>query len=167
MNLLRLEIPLVDAPGMTDLQPDMVQLMVHIHRSEDQAVLGLTSLSFALSVSHDRVKRIRKNITEHRSALAGVYVPLVKPLFVQNLTGATGTSDVLPTAVATTTALSTTFASAITVLTISADEYIIADTDNEENVQLNVKEEKQGKGEGSAAGMVEVEFEKEELGTTP
>ncbi|GJW49541.1 hypothetical protein Tco_0090892 [Tanacetum coccineum] len=164
MNLLRLESPLADAPRMSDLQPDGDQLMVPIHRSEDQAVLGSTSLSFALSVSHDRVERIRKNIAEHRSALAGVYVPLVEPLSVQNLTGVAGTSDVLPTAVATTIALSTTFASAITIPPVSVDDYIIAD---EENVQLNVEEEKQGKGEGSAAGMVEVEFEKEELGTTP
>ncbi|GJS83591.1 hypothetical protein Tco_0750132 [Tanacetum coccineum] len=131
MNLLRLESPLVDAPGMSDLQPDMDQLMVPIHRSEDQAVLGSTSLSFALSVSHDRVERIRKNIAEHRSALAGVYVPLVEPLSVQNLTGAAGTSDVLPTTVATTTALSTTFAYESTVPSVSVDDYIIA---NEENV---------------------------------
>ncbi|GKG42335.1 hypothetical protein Tco_0476633, partial [Tanacetum coccineum] len=102
---------------------------------EDQAVLSSTSLSFALSVSHGRVERIRKNITEHRFALAGVYVPLVEPLSVQNLTGATGTSDVLPTAVATTTALSTTFASTSTFPSISVDDYIIAD---DENVQPNV-----------------------------
>ncbi|GJR39975.1 hypothetical protein Tco_1215659 [Tanacetum coccineum] len=166
MNLLRLESPLVDAPGMSDLQLDEDQPMVPIHRSEDQAVLGSTSLSFALSVSHDRVERIRKNIAEHRSALAGVYVPLVEPLPVQNLTGATGTSNVLPTAVATTTALSTTFASVSTVPSIIVDDYIIGDAGNEENVQLNVEEENQGKGEGSAVGMVEVEFENEELGTT-
>ncbi|GKC43626.1 hypothetical protein Tco_1061348, partial [Tanacetum coccineum] len=59
----------------------------------------------------------------------------VEPLSVQNLTGAAGTSDVLPTAVATITALSTTFASAITVLSVSVDDYIITD---EENVQPNV-----------------------------
>ncbi|GJU63771.1 hypothetical protein Tco_1245606 [Tanacetum coccineum] len=145
MNLLRLESPLVDAPGMSDLQPDVDQLMVPIHR----------------------VERIRKNIAEHRSALTGVYVPLVKRLSVQNLTGAAGTSDVLPAAVATTAALSTTFASASTVPSISVDDYIITNEENEENMQLNVEEEKQGKGEGSAASMVEVEFEKEELGTTP
>ncbi|GJY43374.1 hypothetical protein Tco_0431587 [Tanacetum coccineum] len=132
MNLLRLESPLVDAPGMSDLQPDVDQLMVPIHRSEDQAVLGSTSLLFALSVSRDRVERIRKNITEHRSALTGVYVPLVEPLSVQNLTGAAGTSDVLPSAVATTTALSTTFAYASIVLSVSVDDYIISDEENEE-----------------------------------
>ncbi|GKB58608.1 hypothetical protein Tco_0914794 [Tanacetum coccineum] len=163
MNLLRLEIPLVDAPGMSDLQPDMDQLMVPIHRSKDQAVLSSTSLLFALSVSRDKVERIKKNIAEHRSVLTGVYVPLVKPLSVQNLTSIAGTSDVLPAAVATTTALSTMFASASIVSSVSVDDYIIADEGNEENVQLDVEEEKQGKGEGSAAGMVEVEFENEEL----
>ncbi|GKB22372.1 hypothetical protein Tco_0861773 [Tanacetum coccineum] len=81
-NLLRLESPLVDVPGMSDLQPDEDQLMVPIHRSEDQVVLGSTSLSFALSVSRDRVERTRKNIAEYRSALAGVYVPLVEPLSI-------------------------------------------------------------------------------------
>ncbi|GKA58222.1 hypothetical protein Tco_0757410 [Tanacetum coccineum] len=134
MNLLRLESPLVDAPRMSDLQPDEDQLMVPIHQSEDQAVLGLTSLSFALSISHDRVKRIRKNIVEHWSVLAGVYVPLVEPLSFQNLIGATGTFDVLPTVVATTTALSTTFAFASTAPSVSVDDYIITDADNEENV---------------------------------
>ncbi|GJZ58890.1 hypothetical protein Tco_0614706 [Tanacetum coccineum] len=163
MNLLRLESPLVDAPGMSDLQPDVDQLMVPIHLSEDQAVLSSTSLLFALSVSHDKVERIKKNIAEHRSVLTGVYVPLVKPLSVQNLTSIAGTSDVLPAAVATTTALSTMFASASIVSSVSVDDYIIADEGNEENVQLDVEEEKQGKGEGSAAGMVEVEFENEEL----
>nr|GEU41846.1 hypothetical protein [Tanacetum cinerariifolium] len=56
MNVLRLEGPLVDAPGMGDLQPDIEQLKVPIHKSEDQVVLGETSLSFALSVSHSRVE---------------------------------------------------------------------------------------------------------------
>nr|GEV32010.1 reverse transcriptase domain-containing protein [Tanacetum cinerariifolium] len=36
MNLLRLEGPLADAPGMSDLQHDIKQLRVPIHRSEDQ-----------------------------------------------------------------------------------------------------------------------------------
>ncbi|GJZ59214.1 hypothetical protein Tco_0615030 [Tanacetum coccineum] len=42
MNLLCLESPLADAPGMDSLQPDVEQLRVPIHRSEDQVVLGLT-----------------------------------------------------------------------------------------------------------------------------
>ncbi|GJZ45812.1 hypothetical protein Tco_0593408 [Tanacetum coccineum] len=42
--------PLADAPRMSDLQPDVEQLTLPIHRPEDQMVLGETSLSFALSV---------------------------------------------------------------------------------------------------------------------
>ncbi|GJR49179.1 hypothetical protein Tco_1399700 [Tanacetum coccineum] len=48
MNLLRLEGPLVDAPGMSDLQPNVDQLMLPVNQSEDQVVLAETSLSFAL-----------------------------------------------------------------------------------------------------------------------
>ncbi|GJS20440.1 gypsy type transposase [Tanacetum coccineum] len=129
MNLLHLESPLVDAPGMSDLQPDVDQLMVPIHRSEDQAVLGSTSLLFALSVSRDRVERIRKNITEHRSALTGVYVPLIEPLSIAALERAAGTSG---TILDTTTALSVTFASTSTISPISTDNYEIVHTDGQE-----------------------------------
>ncbi|GKF81523.1 hypothetical protein Tco_0240125, partial [Tanacetum coccineum] len=48
MNLLQLEGPLADALGMSDLQQNVDQLMLPVHRSEDQVVLGETSLSFAL-----------------------------------------------------------------------------------------------------------------------
>ncbi|GJS61053.1 hypothetical protein Tco_0655837, partial [Tanacetum coccineum] len=40
INLLRLEGPLADDPGMNSLQPDVEQLRVPIHRFEDQVVLG-------------------------------------------------------------------------------------------------------------------------------
>nr|GFA65412.1 hypothetical protein [Tanacetum cinerariifolium] len=53
---------LADVHGMKELQPDVEQLKVPIHRSEDQEVLGETSLSFAFSVSHSHVERIRENI---------------------------------------------------------------------------------------------------------
>ncbi|GKB79821.1 hypothetical protein Tco_0946716 [Tanacetum coccineum] len=161
MNLLRLSDPLANLPGMSDLQPDVEQLMVPIHRPEDQVVLGASSLTFSLSVSRDRVERIRRNIAEHRSALAGVFAPLAEPFSVQSLTGAVNTSDAAPSAAATTTALSTTFASAITIPPVSVDDYVVADVVNEENVQPNVEY----KGEGSAAA--DINFEKEELDTTP
>ncbi|GJT11163.1 hypothetical protein Tco_0858205 [Tanacetum coccineum] len=76
-----------------------------------------------------------QNIVEHRSTLADVYVPLVDPLSIQNLTGAAGTSDNVTTAAATITALS--------------------------------MGSSQGKGEGSVASLIDVEFENEELDTTP
>ncbi|GKA24660.1 hypothetical protein Tco_0710693 [Tanacetum coccineum] len=110
MNLLRLEGPLTDAPGMSDLQPDVEQLRVPLHRSEDQVVLGETSLSFSLSVSHSRMERIRENIAAQQLALIGVWNPLSEPLSVQNLTGTTSISDSVSVSAATTTTLSTTFA---------------------------------------------------------
>nr|GEV29451.1 hypothetical protein [Tanacetum cinerariifolium] len=61
MNVLRLDGALADAPGMNDLQPDIEQLKVPIYRSKDLVLLGKTSLSFSLSVSHSRVERIREN----------------------------------------------------------------------------------------------------------
>nr|GEU47796.1 hypothetical protein [Tanacetum cinerariifolium] len=39
MNLLRLEGPLADAPGMNDLQQNVNQLMLPVHRTEDKVVL--------------------------------------------------------------------------------------------------------------------------------
>ncbi|GJX60220.1 hypothetical protein Tco_0291610 [Tanacetum coccineum] len=57
MNVLRLEGPLADAPGMNDF------------------------------VSHSRVERIRENIAAQRSALVGVWTPLSEPLFVTSLMG--------------------------------------------------------------------------------
>nr|GFD13189.1 hypothetical protein [Tanacetum cinerariifolium] len=122
IDILRLESPLADAPGMSDLQPDVEQLMLPIHRPEDQVVLGETSLSFALSVSHSWVERIRENILAQRSALVDVWVPLDDPLSAKNLTGAAGTSNSKPATVATMTALSTTFASASSVPPITIED---------------------------------------------
>nr|GEU40773.1 hypothetical protein [Tanacetum cinerariifolium] len=85
-------IPAAEANHNSALQRlrehDVKQLMLPIHQSEDQVVLGETSLSFALSVAHSRVKRIRKNVAAQQSALVDVWVPLVEPLFVENLMGA-------------------------------------------------------------------------------
>ncbi|GKA50584.1 hypothetical protein Tco_0743657 [Tanacetum coccineum] len=51
MNILRLEDPLAEKLGLSELQPHVDQLMVPIHRSPDQAVLGTSTLSLALDVS--------------------------------------------------------------------------------------------------------------------
>ncbi|GJW20594.1 hypothetical protein Tco_0031216 [Tanacetum coccineum] len=102
------EGPLADAFGMSDSQPNVDQLMLLVHRFEDQVVLGETSLSFALSVTHSQVERIRENV------------------------------DAVPAIVATTTALSTTFTSASSIPPITIEDYEVV-----------------------------VEFEKEELDTTP
>nr|GEX10840.1 hypothetical protein [Tanacetum cinerariifolium] len=82
MDLLRLEGPAAETPEAKQLQPSPDQLMLPIHRLEDQVVIGETSLSFSLDLA-----------------------------YAQNLVGEANTSSV-PAAVATTTALSTTFVEA-------------------------------------------------------
>ncbi|GJY64624.1 hypothetical protein Tco_0466084 [Tanacetum coccineum] len=134
MNLLRLEGPLANAPGMSDLQSDIDHLMLPIHRSKDQVVLGETSLSFALCVTHSRVERIRENVAAQRSALIDVWAPLVDPLSADNLMGAAGTSGSVPTTIATTIALSTTFVSTRSIPPITVDDYEITGTDDQEGV---------------------------------
>ncbi|GKD74586.1 hypothetical protein Tco_1332868, partial [Tanacetum coccineum] len=84
MNLLHLESPIADVLGMSDLQPDIEQLMLPIHRSPDQVVLGETSLSFALSVAQSRVERLRKSVTEERLSHNDATVPLANPLSAEN-----------------------------------------------------------------------------------
>nr|GEW66120.1 hypothetical protein [Tanacetum cinerariifolium] len=73
MDLLRLEGPLADAPGMSDLQPDIEQLKLPIHCLEDQVIFGETYLLVALDVTHSRVERIRENVAAQRSALIEDY----------------------------------------------------------------------------------------------
>ncbi|GJX31541.1 hypothetical protein Tco_0241396 [Tanacetum coccineum] len=105
---------------------------------EDQVVLGETSLSFALSVTHSQVEKIRENVAAQRSALINVWVSLVDPLSAKSLIGEASTSSSVPAAAMTTTALSTTFASVTSVPLITIKDYEIV-----------------------------VEFKKEELDTTP
>ncbi|GKB73274.1 hypothetical protein Tco_0934686 [Tanacetum coccineum] len=119
INLLLLEGPLADAPGISDLQPNVDQLMLPVYRSKDQVVLGETSLSFSLSVTHSQVERIRENVAAQWSTLIGVWAFLVDHLSAENLVGAASTSDSVPATVATITTLSTTFAFASSGISIS------------------------------------------------
>ncbi|GJW63605.1 hypothetical protein Tco_0115489 [Tanacetum coccineum] len=159
MDLLRLEGPLTNAPGMSDLQPYVEQLTLPIHCPEDQVFLGETSLSFALSVTHSRVERIRENVAAQRSTLTDVWVPLVDLVSAKSLIGEASTSDSVPTAVVTTTALSTTFASVSSVPPITIEDYEFVGTDGPEDAQ--------GSGQGNVVSFPTVEFEKEELDNFP
>ncbi|GJV82726.1 hypothetical protein Tco_1522624 [Tanacetum coccineum] len=51
MNLLRLEDTLANRLGLTESQPHVDQLMVPIHHSPDQHVIGASALSLSLDVS--------------------------------------------------------------------------------------------------------------------
>ncbi|GJV76929.1 hypothetical protein Tco_1508513 [Tanacetum coccineum] len=87
INILRLEDPLAEKLGLSELQPYVDQLMDPIHRSPDQVILGASALSLALDVSSSRVRKIKENIANHRSALHDVFVPLAEPLSITALTG--------------------------------------------------------------------------------
>ncbi|GKG51599.1 hypothetical protein Tco_0541983 [Tanacetum coccineum] len=66
-----------------------------------------------------------------------VFVPLSEPFSVAVLTGTEGTSDVVPATADTTTALSTTIASASTIVPIFVYEYEVMYMDNQADVDGN------------------------------
>nr|GEW21916.1 hypothetical protein [Tanacetum cinerariifolium] len=118
--------------------PHVDQLMVPIHHSSDQHVVGASALSFSLDVSSSRVQRIKKNIANHRSALRDVFVPLSEPLSITALTGTKSTLNVIPATVDTTTALSVTFVTASLIPPISTDDYEIAHAEGRESAGADV-----------------------------
>ncbi|GJW43411.1 hypothetical protein Tco_0072210 [Tanacetum coccineum] len=138
MDILRLEDPLAEKLGLTELQPHVDQLMVSIHHSPDKVVVGASALLLALDVSSIRVQKIRENITNHRSALRDVFVPLAELFSIVVLTGTEGTSNIADATANTTTALSTTLAYAGLVPPIFIDDYEVADADGQVVVDENV-----------------------------
>ncbi|GKE21566.1 hypothetical protein Tco_1433078, partial [Tanacetum coccineum] len=82
--------------------------MLPIHRTEDNVLLGETSLSFSLQVVHSRVQRVRGEIKEKSLLLTDVMAPLVEPLSSKSLIGKASTS-VAPATAEPITTLSTTF----------------------------------------------------------
>nr|GEU81621.1 hypothetical protein [Tanacetum cinerariifolium]GEU81914.1 hypothetical protein [Tanacetum cinerariifolium] len=131
MNILRLEGPLTEKLGLNELQPIVNHLMVPIHHSPDQVVVGATAMSLALDVFSARVQKIRENIANKRSALYGVFVPLAEPFSAAVLTGTEGTSDTAAVTTDTIMVLSTTFAYANTIAPISVDDYEVMGVDDQ------------------------------------
>nr|GEU75996.1 hypothetical protein [Tanacetum cinerariifolium] len=128
MNLLHLDDVLAERIGLIKSQPHVNQLMVPIHHSPDQRIVGASALSLSLEVSHSRVKKMRENIPKHVSALRGVFVPLSEPLSAIALEGMEGNSGSTHD---TTTTLSKTFVFASTVPPISTDDYEVAHVDGQ------------------------------------
>nr|GEU83129.1 hypothetical protein [Tanacetum cinerariifolium] len=128
INLLHLDDALAERLGSTESQPHANQLMVPIHHSPDQRVVGASALSLSLDFSHSWVRKIRENIASHVSALRGVFVLLSEPLSAAALEGTEGTSS---SAHDTTTTLSATFVSAGTIPPIFTDDYEVAHADGQ------------------------------------
>ncbi|GJX31984.1 hypothetical protein Tco_0241839, partial [Tanacetum coccineum] len=109
MNLIHLEDSLAERLNLVESQPHVDQLM-------------------------NRVRRIRENIANDRSALHDVFVPLAEPLSIAALEGTAGTSSSAP---GTTTALSVTFASTSSIPPISIDDYEVVHTDGQEGTDAD------------------------------
>nr|GEX00035.1 transposase (putative), gypsy type [Tanacetum cinerariifolium] len=77
MNLLCFYDVLVERLGLTKSQPHVNQLMVPIHHSQDQRVVGASTLSLSQEVSLSWVKNMRENIAKHVSAFHGMFVPFL------------------------------------------------------------------------------------------
>ncbi|GKA61199.1 hypothetical protein Tco_0760606 [Tanacetum coccineum] len=105
MDILRLEGPLADKLRLDELQPNVDQLMVPIHHSPNKVVIGATALSLALDVS--------------------------SPFSAAVLIGTKGTSNIVSTTADTTMTLSTTFASASSIVPISVDDYEVVGADDQ------------------------------------
>ncbi|GKE10501.1 hypothetical protein Tco_1414052, partial [Tanacetum coccineum] len=116
MNLLCLEDTLAERLGLAGSQPHVNQLMVPIHHSLDQRVIGASALSLSLDVSSSQ------------------------PLSAVALEGMIGTSNAAPCTADTTTALSIV-SSASTVRPISIDDYEVISADNQATVDRNVADE--------------------------
>ncbi|GKB68781.1 hypothetical protein Tco_0930193, partial [Tanacetum coccineum] len=58
MDLLRLDDAVAETLGMTDLQPDVSQLMVPVHHKQDRVIIGSQALSIALDICCGRVEKM-------------------------------------------------------------------------------------------------------------
>ncbi|GJU26668.1 hypothetical protein Tco_1165289 [Tanacetum coccineum] len=143
MYSLCLEGPLAEIPGAEELQPSLEQLMLPIHRAEDDVLLGETSLSFSLQVVHSRVQRVREEIIEKCLSLTDVMVPLAEPLSSKSLIGEASTS-IIPATTGPITTLSTTFASSSVVPHLSVSYYQVLDAEphDEDPPAVTFEEEK-------------------------
>ncbi|GJZ40423.1 hypothetical protein Tco_0586986 [Tanacetum coccineum] len=89
LDCFLLDGPLADLPEAAYLQPCLEQLSVPIYHADVKAVVGETSLSFALLNVHTRAEGAKK----HVAALRQLMVDIVShPLSSQNLLGEASTS---------------------------------------------------------------------------
>ncbi|GKF73445.1 hypothetical protein Tco_0219777 [Tanacetum coccineum] len=75
----------VETLGMTDLQPDVSQLMVPVHHKQDRVVIGSQALSVALDICRGRVEKMERNLVERLPFLKDVFVSIDDPLSAEAL----------------------------------------------------------------------------------
>ncbi|GJV37101.1 hypothetical protein Tco_1409578 [Tanacetum coccineum] len=84
-----LDGPLADLPEAAHLQPCLEQLSVPIHHSDDKAIVGETSFSFALLNVHSRAEGAKKHVAALRQLMMEI---VCNPLSSQTWVGETSTS---------------------------------------------------------------------------
>ncbi|GKA50882.1 hypothetical protein Tco_0744078, partial [Tanacetum coccineum] len=85
MDLLRLDDIGAEALGMTDLQPNVDQLMVPVHHKRDRVIIGSQALSVALNVCRGRVEKMERNLIERLPFLKDVFASIEDPLSAEAL----------------------------------------------------------------------------------
>ncbi|GJX32518.1 hypothetical protein Tco_0242373 [Tanacetum coccineum] len=80
---------LADLPKAAHLQPCLEQLSIPIHHSNDKAIVGETSLSFALLNVHSRAEGAKKHVAALRQLMMDI---VSNPLSSQTWVGETSTS---------------------------------------------------------------------------
>ncbi|GKD53662.1 hypothetical protein Tco_1287049, partial [Tanacetum coccineum] len=158
MDLLRLDDAVAEVLGMTDLQPNVGQLMVPVHHKQDKVVIESQALSVSLETCHRRVRKMERNLAERLSLLKDVFVSIDHPVSVEALAILPETSTEPSVTTLITTALSTV------VIRPNSDPFLLVK--DYENLDLAgvVPEdvipgpEGEGKVEGSTKGDVDDVF---------
>ncbi|GKC75335.1 hypothetical protein Tco_1126109 [Tanacetum coccineum] len=152
MNSLCLEGLSSETLKVSRLQPAYEQLLLPIHRKEDNVVVRETSMSDSLNVVHDHVQKLKEGALFYRLSNSDAMGTLVDPLSSENLIGEASTSKVPAKAAATTAlSISVTTTSASSILSISVADYDVLDAGIQNEAPPSPK----------------IVFEKETLETTP
>ncbi|GJY38559.1 hypothetical protein Tco_0424923 [Tanacetum coccineum] len=85
MDFLCLDDVVAETLGMTDLQPDISQLIVPVHHKQDKVVIESQALFVALDICRGRVEKMERNLIERLPFLKGVFVSIDDPLSAEAL----------------------------------------------------------------------------------
>ncbi|GJW15276.1 hypothetical protein Tco_0019409 [Tanacetum coccineum] len=147
MDLLCLDDVVAETLGMTDLQPDVSQLMVPVHHKQDRVVIGSQALSVALDVCRGRVKKMERNLIERLPFLKDVFVSIDDPLSAEALIET-------PAEVPATNVLSTMVIVPPTSPFVSIEDYDNPDLADEVPENATLRSESEGNINASAGGSI-------------
>ncbi|GJS22871.1 hypothetical protein Tco_0451503 [Tanacetum coccineum] len=145
MDLLRLDDTVAETLGMTDLQPDVNQLMVPVHHKQDRVVIGSQALSVALDICRGRVEKMERNLIERLPFLKDVFVSIDDPLSAEALIEP-------PAEVPSTNVLSTVVIIPHAGPSVSVEDYDNPDSSDVVPENATLGSESEGKIDASAGG---------------